>query len=307
MENELDTSVIEPAVEETISEEEPLSEEPAAEEPVEEKPAAEEPPKPDYLRMTINSCIQPLEMRFSQINSCYRKKPIAYRSFTYINSVIQGVVPPEKYSYAADGTDRGKRLAIWNIEAAMHTVEAMILAGRHIEFVSARISPKLVNEPDFYGFIQGIIEKNQFQFPDLICLEFPRTALYEDEEQLRMAILSMKLLKVKTMLAGCGQKDSPVTQLINLPFDYVLLAPWMSALVGDRSKGAALEAFIGFLRDLPCGVICEGARDDDQVSLMSRADCFGYIPARDYVGLAQHGRLRMTLDEAVAQKEEDEY
>lgn len=263
-------------------------------------------PQPDYLKMTINSCIKPLEMRFAQINSCYRKKPIAYRSFTYVNSIIEGVIPPEKYSYAADGTDRGKRLTVWNIEEAMRTVEAMILAGRHIQFVTARVSPRLVNETDFYAFVKEIIDRNGFMFPELICLEFPRTALYEDEEKLRMAILSMKLLKVKTMLAGCGMKDSPVAQLINLPFDYVLLAPWITALMGDRSKSRSVVSFASFLRDLPMGVIAEGVLGDEEVNLFSRADAFGYIPAPNYVGLTQHGRLRMELEEAVAQKEEDE-
>ena len=262
--------------------------------------------KAEYLRMTVNSGIRPLEMRFSQINNCYRKLPIAYRSFTYMNSVIEGVVPPEKYSYAADGTDRGVRLSIWNIEEAMRSIEAFILAGRHIEYVTARVSPKLVLEEDFYAFIQKIIEKNGFQFPDLLCLEFPRTVLFEDEEKVRMALLSMKLLKVKTMLAGCGEKDSPITQLVSLPFDYVVLAPWLTKLTDDRSKSQVVASLSGFLRELPAMVVADGVLHDEQISLLSRADCAGYIPSPAFVGQTEHGRLRMPLEEAVAQKEEVE-
>lgn len=288
--------------------EELLSVDTEAELPVGEeevKPSAEE-LKAKYVDMTVNIGVKPLEMRFAQINSCYRKKPVAYRSFTYVNSVVEGVIPPEKYSFAADGTDRGVRLSIFNIEEAMRSIEAFILAGRHIEYVTARVSPRVVQEEDFYAFVKNIIEKQGFRFPELLCLEFPRTVLFEDEEKVRMAILSMKLLKVKTMLSGCGEKDSPVTPLLNLPFDYVLLSPWLTRLVDDRAKAPVVSSFIGFLRELPAAVVADGVLHDDHISLLSRADCAGYIPSRTYTGRVEHGRLRMPLEEAVAQKEEDE-
>lgn len=108
------------------------------------------------------------------------------------------------------------------------------------------------------------------------------------------------------MLAGCGEKDCPITQLLNLPFDYVLLAPWLTALADDRSKAPLIASLIGFLRELPSGVIPDGVLNDEQISQFSRADCAGYIPSPSYVGQVEHGMLRMRLEEAVAQKEEEE-
>ena len=93
--------------------ERPAEEQPAeqpAETPAEE--TAEQPrlDTPDYVRMTLDAGVAPLEVRYAQINSCYRRLPVAYRSFTYVNSVIEGVLSPAKYAYAADETDRGMRL-----------------------------------------------------------------------------------------------------------------------------------------------------------------------------------------------------
>ena len=257
--------------------------------------------------MTIDSGVAPIEIRYSQINACYRKLPIAYRSYTYINSMVEGVISPEKYAFAADETEEGVRLTKYNLKAAMSAIEKFIVAGRKIEFVTARISPRLVRETDFYAFIQSIIDENGFQFPDKLCLEFPRTVLFEDPDKTRSAILSMKLLKVKTMLAGVGEKDSPVTPLLEIPFDYLLISPQLTALADDRDHGANITAFLAFLRGLPANLIGDGVLNDEQIISLSRADCFGYIPSSAYQGSVSHGRLRMPLDEAIAQPEEEEY
>ena len=285
-----------------------LTEEPTEDVPSEEIPADEKARSmmAEYLEMTIQSCVLPLEMRFSQINGCYRKTPVAYRSFTYINSVVEGVIPPEKYSYAADATERGERLTKWNIGDAIKAVKAFEEKGRNVDFVTARVTPKIVDQVDFYGYLKAILDENGFDKPEKLCLEFPRTVLYEDREKVRMALLSMKLLKVKSLLAGCGERDSALTPLFELPFDFVLLAPWMAPYTEDRNRQQAMEALLTFLRSLKCDVIADGVKNDKQITVFARADCYGYIPSAVYSGEVEHGRLRMPLDEALLQSEEEE-
>ena len=268
--------------------------------------AAKEPEKPDYVAMTAASGVAPLEMRFSQINSCYRRLPIAYRSYTYINSVLEGVLPPEKYAFAADETERGIRLAKWNIREALRAIRRFEEAGRNIEFVSVRCPARLALEQDLFAWMQQVLKDNAFDQPEKLCLEFPQSLLYEDAERVRASILSMKLLKVRTMMSGCGEKDCPVTLLMNLPLDYVVLAPWITVRTDSREQGAAVTALLSFLRAIPIDVIADGAASDEQIRMLSRADCWGYIPSSGYTGTVQHGRLRMTLEDALAQKEEEE-
>ena len=284
-------------------EDEPVVDLSENEQPEQSEPT--EPPKPDYLEMTIQSCVLPLEMRFSQINGCYKKTPIAYRSATFINSIIEGVIPPERYLYAADETDRGERLSKWNIGDAIKAVNAFNEAGRNIDFVTARVSPRIVREIDLYSYIKSILEENNFTQPEKLCLEFPRSIFYEDEEKARMAVLSMKLLKVKTLVSGIGEPDCPLTPLFNLPFDFVMLSPGLVPNVSDRAKLSAMEALLAFFNSLGCKVIAEGAKSDEQIKVFSRADCYGYIPSTAYSGEVEHGRLRMPLDEALLQKEEE--
>lgn len=262
-------------------------------------------PALDYVAMTLSAGIAPLEMRFAQINSCYRRLPIAYRSFTYLNSVIEGVIPPERYGYAADETDRGDRLARWNITHAAKAVRAFEAAGRNVDFVTARCSPSLLRQQDMYAWMKELLASIGFDKPEKLCLEFPRTLLYEDSEAVRPSLLALKLLKVRTLMTGCGERDCPVTALVELPLDMVLLAPRMSAYSDNRDKNHVFTGFIGFLRSLPVDVIGDGLYNDEQITIHSRAECIGYIPSAGYAGTVTHGSLRMTLEEAVSQKEED--
>lgn len=281
---------------------EDLQPDPNAEE-TEEAPA---PPKPDYLAMTLQTRVMPLEMRFSQINNAYKKTPFAYRSYTYINSVIDGVIAPERYSFASDQTEQGIRLSRWNISEVAEAIKKMDNAGRHVQFITARVSPKIVDQLDFYAYIKELADGCGIEDYSKLCLEFPRTVLFEDHEKVRAAVLAMKLLKIKSMLTGCGSTDSAITPLFDIPFDYVVLAPALAYRIDDRGKKAAMEAFLSFIRLLGCDVIAENVTNDDQINSLIKSDCVGYIPSPDYHGAFEHGRLRMPLDEALLQSDGEE-
>ena len=291
--------VTEPADEPAAPEVEP---EAVGETPAEEE--EDEPTGPDYVGMTLQSGVAPLEVRFSQINSPFRKLPIAYRAHTFINSVTMGVLTPEEYAFAVDGTDRGERLARWNIEQAIAAAKAMEEAGRHVEFITARCSPRLALVDDLFQWMKDILDACDFHSPEKLCLEFPQSLLFEDEDKVRLSILNMKLLKVKTMMSGCGADDCPLGKLIRIPVDLVMLDPSVTVLIDNRNKGNATQSLIGFLRTIPVAVIGEGVYNDQQITALSRSDCFGYIPSSGFQGSVGHGPLRMTLKEAVSQQEE---
>ena len=269
------------------------------------KPEKPESPEDSYIRMSLSSGVAPLEIRFGQINHCGRKIPIAYRTFTYVNSITEGILPPEKYAYAIEHSEEGERLAKWNIVHVIRVIKAFEAAGRNVRFISARCPAHLCDIEDIYGWLKAIFEEEDFTAPEKLCLEFPRSILFEDMEKVRNFVIAISLTKASTMMAGCGMPDTPVTPLINIPFDYVLLAPWLTAHVTDRGKGSMITEFISFLATLRLSVIGDGVTGDDQMTAFSRADCFGYIPGPDYEGGVLHGNLRMTFGEALSQKDEE--
>lgn len=272
----------------------------------EELEKEDELPKPDYVKMTLSAGVLPLEMRFSGVYDCYTKKPVAYISYTYMNSVLSGVIPPEKYTYSSDLSNRGVELSKWNIIHAIDAIKAMKEEKRNIKFVSARISPKMLLVDDVYNFMKEIFTKEDFKDNDKLCLEIPKTVLFEDEEKVRIALLNMKLLKVKTMMSGFGEKDTPISMMMNLPFDLVLLAPWLTRRIGDVDEGGKVLALLAYIKSLGIEVIGNGVLLDNQISILLRDEAFGFIPSPRFKSNKSFLKLRMTLKEAIEEEEGEE-
>lgn len=285
---------------ETDGEDEPAE----TEEPQSDESQPEE-IQPDYVQATLESGIVPLELRFCQINDCYNKLPIAYRTSTVINSVTMGVLTQDRYEYAADSTEQGIRLARWNIVEAMKTIKKFEEAGRHIQWLSVRCPAGLASQVDMYSWMKTLMEENDFHTPEKLCLEFPQSLLFEDSGKTQISILNLKLLNIKSLMSGCAANDCPVGNLIDCPVDMVLLDESKTRLAGDRDKGSVINALMQYIRSMNIDIIADGVIEDDQIQLLNRAECIGYIVSNDYYGYIEHGSKTMTLEEAIEQKEED--
>ena len=298
----------EETAEQTDSQEEAEAAE--TEEPIdgEEETAEEAEPEevqPDYVKATLESGIVPLELRFCQINDCYNRLPIAYRTETVINSVTMGVLTQDRYEYAADSTEQGIRLARWNIVEAMKTIKKFEEAGRHIQWLSVRCPAGLASQVDMYSWMKTLMEENDFDLPEKLCLEFPQSLLFEESAKTQISILNLKLLNIKSLMSGCAASDCPVGNLIDCPVDMVLLDESKTRLAGDRDKGSVITSLMQYIRSMNIDIIADGVIEDDQIQLLNRAECIGYIVSNDYYGYIEHGSKTMTLEEAIAQKEEE--
>ena len=266
-----------------------------------------QPTKEDYVEMTLESGVAPLELRYAQINSCYKKLPVAYRTFTYLNSITQGVLGPENYSFAADETEQGIRLAGRNIKEAVKAIKSFEINNRKIDFISVRCPACLVVRDDFYEWMKNLIAETGLADSTKLCLEFSQSLLYEDLEKVRLGILNLKILNVRSMMSGLTSNSCPIASLMTVPVDFVVITPEFTALADNRNKGSALMSLIGFIKSLQIEIIADGALNDEQIRLLSRQEVYGYIPSPLYVGSVFHGSLRMTKDAAISQKEQEEF
>ncbi len=260
-----------------------------------------------YVQQTVESGIAPLELRYTAINDCYSKMPIAYRTATFVNSVVMGVLRQEEFSFATNVTETGIRLAKWNILEAVRHLGEFEKAGRHVEWISVRCPIALAMNVDLYEWMKTVIAESGLQDPSKICLEFPQSLLFCKESKARLSILDMKLLKIPTLLSGVGGVDCPTARLTAIPVDMALLDEKTTALTNDRNKPNVVPTMIQYLKSMRVEVIANGVSDDDQVRALNRAECIGYTTAKDYHGVTEQGMRRMTLAQAIAQREEEKY
>lgn len=260
-----------------------------------------------YVRQTVKSGVAPLELRYTAINGCYAKMPFAYRTATFLNSVVMGVVKQEEFSFATNVTETGIRLAKWNILEAGRHLKAFAEAGRHVDWISVRCPIALAMNVDLYEWMIAALREAKIEDPSKLCLEFPQSLLLCKEEKARLSVLDMKLLKVRTLLSGVGGVDCPTARLTAIPVDMVLLDEKTTALTNDRNKPNVVPTMVQYLRSMRTEVIANGVADDDQIRTLNRAECLGYTTANRYKGTTEPGARRMTLAQAIAQREEERY
>ena len=243
----------------------------------------------DYVTMSVDAGIAPLELRFIPIVRPGSGDIIAYRTRTLIHSIILGELSPEVYSSVSDRREVGILLLRHALQHAITALSAFDRAGRKVQFLSVRCPAELVETADLYGEISAVLQKNPTVDPQRLCLEFPASLMDQQTQKARTAILDMKLLKLRTALVGCGAEEFPVAKLLTVSPDIVFLDPSATAFAGSRNKPQLLSALVSLVMSMHIDAIAEGTKA--QRDAMRGTDCIGFLHT--------DGKC-LSLDEALA-------
>ena len=236
------------------------------------------------VQHSLDAGVQPLQLKFVQVNSCDTNEPIAFRSFAIIDSVVEGHLAPRQYMKAMENTDMGIRLAEWSVEEAFGCITKLVDAGVNFKWLSVRCPVRLALEIDVYAWMKTLIDKHGFKYPDKLCLEFSSDLLRTYGTLARRAVLDMKLLGVKTLVSNCGKQNCPTSQFLKVPADMAMLSPEITAWTGSRNKPQFISTLIPYLNSMRVQVYAAGVSDDEQIRILNRFDCVGYTVVNDYKG-----------------------
>lgn len=256
---------------------------------------------------TLKAGVLPIILRYDQVNACDTRLPIAYRTKTLIRSTALGYLTPDEYMASCADTEVGFRLAEWNVTEAMKHITRFVEEGRGLQWVSVRCPAEMAEKVDLYKWMKRLIKKNQFRYPDKLCLEFDVSLLKKKTDTTRIAILDMKLLGVKTLLVGCGGADCPTSRIVQIPVDMVMLDPSVTRWTGSRNKPQLVTSMIPYLKSMRTEVYAEGVQTDEQILQLSRCECAGYSVDPSYSGNSRT-EFGMGIRRALKQKDtEDDF
>ena len=115
----------------------------------------------------------------------------------------------------------------------------------------------------------------------------------------------MKLLGVKTMLVGAGNAECPLSRLVDIPVDIVMLAPSVTKWTGSRNKPQLIPTLVPYIKSMRAEVYADGVLNDDQILLLNRSECVGYASVSSYEG--KYPTIRnMGVRVALAQKDTED-
>lgn len=236
----------------------------------------------DYVKLSQESGVPPLELKYTKITDCESGSTIAFRTQTIVNSVVLGTLTEKDYTDVCDKRDTG-------IEVFKHTLQHLLIALKRfelledtpIQFLSLRCPSEIVENEnaDLYEIVSAILSKFPTADASKICIEFDSSLLDKQTEKARTAMLDMKLLKVRTMLTGCGKEEFSLPKLLNIPPDIVLLDKETTEYAGSRDKPQLVSSLVAYIKSMGIDTVAEG--NIDKRYALRNADCLGFIDVDD--------------------------
>ena len=99
----------------------------------------------DYVRLSLDSGVAPLELKFFPIVDCESGLPVAYRTTVDINSVIAGVLTEKEYAPYCDRHAIGVELFRHHLQHAITAIFAFEKAKRDVRFLTVACPAEIVN------------------------------------------------------------------------------------------------------------------------------------------------------------------
>ena len=254
-----------------------------------------------YVAHTLESGVEPVELRFLPLYDCYYHRVTGYTGRGYINSVLYGTLTPEDYLPALEEDSLGADFAIRCLKNTLTVLRTTKTDLLRVEYVGVLCPLSLLGDPRLFDRLAGLAGRTESAILKKIHLEFGKEVLSMEKEALRTAFSDVRAAGFRVSVRGYGEADFPMTALIDTVPDAVYLSAETVKLFSDREKAAAVPAFVRFAGSLDVQVIAEGVEDDGQIRELNSAECTAFLPSGSYHGAyrlsSAEGRLPRLLTE----------
>lgn len=238
----------------------------------------------DMFEHTVNSTVlsgvAPLALQFVGVFDGYSECPVAYRAHTALFTTETGVL--DDLSDFAE-QEVGVRLTLRNLAHGIRSMQALLDAGRSTRWIGVEASASLLLEDDVYTLLGDVLRAEHCECAERICLEFPPYVMGYDRTKVSQSFADIKALGLQIALAPVTAEFA-MSSLMDVPVDYVVLSPALTALATDRNRAGVLAAVIGLLKTMDVSVVAEGVSGDDEIRELTTVECFGFVPTTAYRG-----------------------
>ncbi len=235
----------------------------------------------ELLAATLNSGIEPIEIRLIEIKSTSTRQTVAYRTECQLNTQSLGILLPADYTPVAARTVQSVNLALANITKISDILNIAKKRGHKLDYLTAACPARMLQKGSAAALLKEHFAEIGFSDHSCLCLEFPAQILFEERERVAQELNALRFMGVRTALWGYGDEFCPTQRLVGYPFDYVFLDSSVTHKMADPNLSASASALVAYVRGLGIEVVAEGAVGNDLISEFYRSDCSSYIPEPD--------------------------
>ena len=139
--------------------------------------------KSELLRATLESGVEPIEIKLIPVRNTSTRSVMAYRTVAQLNTQSLGVLLPDQYGPVASRTAQCVNLALSNIAEISDIIEYASENGVKAEWFSAACPVRMITKGSAAKLLGELFLDIGFSDPTRLCLEFPSEVLFEDREK----------------------------------------------------------------------------------------------------------------------------
>jgi diguanylate cyclase (GGDEF)-like protein len=211
----------------------------------------------------------------------------------------RGLVWPAEFIPLAEETGLISPIEDWCLRAICRQVKQWKSAGSHLRSVSANISPRQFQHPDFFSRVAGVLDDIGVE-PEYLELEVTEGSIMTKPELAVQTLNALKNIGVRISIDDFGTGFSSLGYLKRLPIDIVKIdRSFVSGSATDPADAALVMAIITLAHNLRLKVVAEGVETEDQLRFLHLLRCDeiqGYLfskplPAEEFEELLFRGQF----------------
>ncbi|MEW6473986.1 MAG: EAL domain-containing protein [Actinomycetota bacterium] len=195
------------------------------------------------------------------------------------------MVSPAEFIPVAEESGLIVPLGLWVLETACREIQGWRQAGVAEPGLrlSVNVSGRQLEDPDFVGKVQRVIQQTDFD-PAMLILEITESVVVSRLDDTVPRLTELKRLGIQLAIDDFGTGYSSLSSLQRLPVDILKIdKSFIDHLESEGENGALARAILGLGQTLQLQTVAEGVERGGQADELQRLDCDmaqGYFYAR---------------------------
>jgi EAL domain-containing protein (putative c-di-GMP-specific phosphodiesterase class I) len=226
---------------------------------------------------------------------------VAVEALLRWNHPSQGLLTPNNFIDAAEGTDAIRYIGEWVVQKAVDSLNRLHRIQPGIR-MSLNMSPRQLAYATFVPLIAQALKDAEFH-PSQLELELTESVVMDDPEEAETMMWDLKKLGIRLSIDDFGTGYSSLSYLKRLPVDCVKIdRSFIEDVPFDQGDVAITKAIIAMGHALDLSVVAEGVETHAQLAFLAAAACDEYqgylfskaLPKAELVALLENRNLRRT-------------
>ena len=222
-----------------------------------------------FIEQGLRVAIKENQLKLYYQPQWQNNKVVGYEALVRWQHPEKGLLYPEKFIDIAEQSELIIMIGEWVLKTACRQGNEWLVQGYDPLPIAVNVSQKQFNHVGFVGFIQNLLQQENFA-SELLELEITESLLMENTEEVIAQLNIFKSMGIKLSIDDFGTGFSSLSYLKILPIDQLKIdRSFVQNVVDNEEDKSIIKAIISLAHNLNLKTIAEGVETQEQLDLLN--------------------------------------